>query len=172
MNLNFIGQIVVPIAVVLIPIIAAWLTRIATKYLKNTDVLNAIEKLAKSAVAVAEKTGIAQSLVGSEQFQLAVKSVQDGLKALGITDADLSIIEDQVEKAYADAKIQLDTVYKDSDSAKASIKLQQAQDILDQADAVKAQTEAAQAQIVSAQKALTDAMTNSVPDGASTSAAH
>lgn len=109
-----VGKALVSLAVIFIPVVATWATNLLKKHISSAQQLNLIEtvaKFAQDAVVLAEKDGVLQHLTGSEQFTKAVSYVQDMLKSLGINDVDLALIQGAVEKAYAQAKGILNSVY-------------------------------------------------------------
>lgn len=77
---------------------------------KNTT-LAAIQNVAKEAVTIAEKTGMAQGLTGSEQFKQATTKAQDLLDSMGIKGVSVEKIEAAIETAYAQSKTTLNEAY-------------------------------------------------------------
>jgi hypothetical protein len=77
---------------------------------KNTT-LAAIQNVAKEAVTIAEKTGIAQGLTGSEQFKHATMKAQDLLDSMGVKGVSVEKIEAAIETAYAQSKTTLNEAY-------------------------------------------------------------
>jgi coenzyme F420-reducing hydrogenase delta subunit len=75
------------------------------------SILDAVSPLAKDAVVAAEKLGVDKYIEGTVKKSKAVEYVKNGLDALGFSEADLTVIENAVEKAYAEAKTTLETVY-------------------------------------------------------------
>ena len=77
---------------------------------KNTT-LAAIQTVAEEAVTIAEKTGIAQGLTGSEQFKQATTKAQDLLDSMGVKGVSVEKIEAAIETAYAQSKTTLNEAY-------------------------------------------------------------
>lgn len=95
-----------------------------TKTVKSKDTLNKLEiiaNIAKQAVVQAEKDGVLNSLSGSQKFQMAVKYVQDTLNYLGITNADINIIKQKVEAAYANEKNIIESAYNNTSDTKTTV---------------------------------------------------
>lgn len=78
---------------------------------KANTLLSILETLAKDAVIAARKLGVDKQLSGLQQKSEAVQRVLDKLDSLGFTKADLKLVYDAVEHAYADLKDQLATIY-------------------------------------------------------------
>lgn len=77
----------------------------------SNTTLAAIQNVAKEAVTIAEKTGIAQGLTGSEQFKQATTKAQDLLDSMGIKGVSVEKIEAAIETAYAQSKTTLNEAY-------------------------------------------------------------
>jgi LL-H family phage holin len=111
MNINNISDLIMTIAVAVVPAIFAY----GVKFLKSNkeamSILDAVSPLAKDAVVAAEKLGVDKYIEGAVKKSKAVEYVKNGLDALGFSEADLTVIENAVEKAYAEAKTTLETVY-------------------------------------------------------------
>lgn len=105
------AQLVLSIAVAVIPVVGVWLSQQIIKNKKALAFTQALIPLAESAVVAAEKLGVTQKLTGAAKKDKAVNFVVDGLKSLGFTDADRTTIYNAVEKAFADSKSQIESVY-------------------------------------------------------------
>lgn len=80
-------------------------------YQKEKDIAEKVNELVKLAVVIAEKAGAVDKLTGSQQFNKAVKFVQDSLKNLGITDYDIKQVEAKIEAEWAKNKDSLEDIY-------------------------------------------------------------
>ncbi|MFD1411735.1 phage holin [Lapidilactobacillus gannanensis] len=105
------AQLVLSIAVAVIPVVGVWLSQQIIKNKKALAFTQALIPLAESAVVAAEKLGVTQKLTGAAKKDKAVRFVIDGLKSLGFTDADRATICNAVEKAFAESKEQIEAVY-------------------------------------------------------------
>lgn len=105
------AQLVLSIAVAVIPVVGVWLSQQIIKNKKALAFTQALIPLAESAVVAAEKLGVTQKLTGAAKKDKAVRFVIDGLKSLGFTDADKTTISNAVEKAFAESKDQIEAVY-------------------------------------------------------------
>lgn len=110
MNVQNISDVVTAVAVALILIIFGVLGKYFAGNKKALELLEVLGPLAKSAVAAVAKLQDDGLIKKSK----AVEKVMDALASLGFNDADKEVIEDAVEKAYADMKDQLDKVYQDN----------------------------------------------------------
>lgn len=82
-------------------------------YQKEKDIAEKVNELVKLAVVIAEKAGAVDKLTGSQQFNKAVKFVQDSLKNLEITDYDIKQVEAKIEAEWAKNKSELEDIYGD-----------------------------------------------------------
>ena len=105
------AQLVLSIAVAVIPVVGVWLSQQIIKNKKALAFTQALIPLAESAVVAAEKLGVTQKLTGAAKKDKAVRFVIDGLKSLGFTEADKVTISNAVEKAFAESKDQIEAVY-------------------------------------------------------------
>jgi phage holin, LL-H family len=110
MNVQNVSDVVTAVAVALIPIIFGVLGKYFAGNKKALELLEVLGPLAKSAVAAVAKLQDDGLIKKSK----AVEKVMDALSSLGFNDTDKEVIEDAVEKAYADMKGQLDKVYQDN----------------------------------------------------------
>lgn len=108
------------IATVIFGLIGMFITKnVKSKYTLNK--LEIIANIAKQAVVQAEKDGVLNNLTGSQKFQTAVKYVQDTLNSLGITNADIDIIKQKVEAAYANEKNIIESAYNNTSDTKTTV---------------------------------------------------
>ena len=111
MNVQNISELIVTVAVAVIPVIFAYLANFLKANKQAVSFLDAIEPLAKSAVVAAQKLGVDKYLEGAVKKSKAVEYVENALSDLGFDKADLTTIENAVEKAYAELKDTLESVY-------------------------------------------------------------
>jgi LL-H family phage holin len=111
MSINNISDLVVAIAAAVVPVIFAYITKFLKDNKQAMSILDAVSPLAKDAVIAAEKLGVDKYIEGAVKKSKAVEYVKNGLDALGFNEADLTVIENAVEKAYAEAKTTLEAVY-------------------------------------------------------------
>lgn len=152
MNINNISDLVVAIAAAAVPLVFAYITKFFKDNKQAMSILDAVAPLAKDAVVAAEKLGVDKYVDGAVKKSKAVEYVMNGLNALGFDKADLTVIENAVEKAYAEAKPTLASVYPQKTEAE-----QQADNAKAIADAKAKKLELAKADLETKQKALTNA---------------
>ena len=156
MNINNISDLIIAVASAAVPVVFAYIA----KFLKNNkqamSILDATSPLAKDAVVAAEKLGVDKYVEGEIKKSKAVEYVINGLTALGFDKADLTMIENAVEKAYAEAKTTLETVYpqKTEEQEEKADEAAQAKAL---ADAQAKKLELAKSDLEAKQKALADA---------------
>ncbi|WP_374706486.1 phage holin [Lacticaseibacillus sp. 866-1] len=109
--MNNLSNLIVSIAVAVIPIIAAYVSKEIVANKNAMALIQTIGPLAKAAVAAAEALGVTKGLDGAAKKSKAVQSVVSGLKKLGFNKTDEQTVADAVEKAFADSKDQLHAVY-------------------------------------------------------------
>ena len=97
-----IDQVIQVIILAAIALVTIGVEALMAKNSKVKAIIDVINQLAPSAVVVAEKSGIAQNLSGELKKNEAVKTVIDELHKLGWTDADTKVVENAVEKAWAE----------------------------------------------------------------------
>ncbi|KRM06956.1 hypothetical protein FC89_GL000265 [Liquorilactobacillus ghanensis DSM 18630] len=152
MNINNISDLVVAIAAAAVPLVFAYITKFFKDNKQAMSILDAVAPLAKDAVVAAEKLGVDKYVDGAVKKSKAVEYVMNGLNALGFDKADLTVIENAVEKAYAEAKATLESVYPQKTEAE-----QQADNAKAVADAKAKKLELAKADLETKQKAAADA---------------
>lgn len=97
--MNQVIQVVILAAIALVTI---GVEALMAKNSKVKAIIDVINQLAPSAVVAAEKAGIAQDLSGQLKKNEAVQTVITELHKLGWTDADTKVVENAVEKAWAE----------------------------------------------------------------------
>ena len=111
MNVQNISDLLIAVAVAVIPVVFAYLANFLKANKKALSFLDAIEPLTKSAVVAAQKLGMDKYIEGAVKKSKAVEYVENALSDLGFDKADLTTIENAVEKAYAELKDTLEAVY-------------------------------------------------------------
>ena len=111
MNIQNISDLIIAIASATVPIVFAYITKFLKDNKQAMSILDAVSPLAKDAVVAVEQLGVDKYIEGAVKKSKAVEDVMNGLTALGFDKADLTIIENAVEKAYAETKTTLETVY-------------------------------------------------------------
>lgn len=145
MNINNIADLIVSIVVVVVPVLAGFITKSVLANKKALNLISILSPLAKEAVVVAEKSGVTTYLTSEIKKSKAVQYVSDELKKLGFTASDTSTIANSVEKAFAEMKSDIETAYpqKTEEQEKAE-------------ELAKANSDKA-SELLAAQKALADA---------------
>lgn len=156
MNVQNISDLIIAIAAAAVPAVFAYITKFLKDNKQAMSILDAVAPLAKDAVVAVEKLGVDKYIEGAVKKSKAVEYVMNGLTALGFDKADLTTIENAVEKAYAEAKNTLETVYPQ--------KTEEQQEKADEANQAKALADAkakklalAKSDLEAKQKALADA---------------
>lgn len=155
-DIKTVSDVVMAIATATIPVIAAYLVNFIKSNKKASSLIDALAPLAKDAVVVVEKLGVDKYIEGAVKKSKAVEYVMNGLNALGFDKADLTVIENAVEKAYAEAKTTLESVYpqKTEEQQEKTDAVIQAKAL---ADAQAKKLELAKSDLEAKQKALADA---------------
>jgi LL-H family phage holin len=156
MNINNIADLIVSIVVVVVPVLAGFITKNVLANKKALNLISILSPLAKDAVVAAEKLGVDKYIDGAVKKSKAVEYVMNGLTALGFDNVDLTVIENAVEKAYAEAKTTLKSVYpqKTEEQQEKTDAVAQAKAL---ADAQAKKLELAKSDLEAKQKALADA---------------
>lgn len=156
MNIQNISELIVTVAVAVIPVVFAYLANFLKANKKAVSFLDAIEPLAKSAVVAAQKLGVDKYLEGAVKKSKAVEYVENALSDLGFDKADLTTIENAVEKAYAELKDTLEAVYPQKTEAQ-----EESETLDDQIKAAKKAADEAAAKVkeLEAKKATTTTTT-------------
>ncbi|EKP88807.1 phage holin [Oenococcus oeni] len=155
MDVQNIAELVVAIAVAVVPIIGAYVV----KLLKANKFVALLAPLAHDAVVAVQKLGMVSYIEGEAKKSKAVEFVVSALTKLGFKKADLTTIQNAVEDEYSKAIAELNVVYpqmteeqEKQAAAQAEAKAQAAQ----AAATAKAKSDA----LAAAQKAATDAQAN------------
>ena len=156
MNAQNVSDLIIAIASATVPIVFAYIAKFLRDNKQAMSILDAVAPLAKDAVVAVEKLGVDKYIEGAVKKSKAVEYVKNRLTALGFDKADLTIIENAVEKAYAEAKPTLETVYpqKTEEQEKEADAATQAKTLAD--DKAK-KLELAKSDLEAKQKALADA---------------
>lgn len=101
MQVNSISDVIIAIALAAIPIIGGWIGKVITGNSKATTLINVLSPLAKAAIVAMQKLGVTQYLEGEAKKSGAVDIVKQALSALGLSDADETLIKNAIEKEYA-----------------------------------------------------------------------
>lgn len=96
------NQVIQVIILAAIALVTIGVEALMSKNSRIKAIIDVINQLAPSAVAAAEKAGIAQDLSGQLKKNEAVQTVVTELHKLGWTDADTKVVENAVEKAWAE----------------------------------------------------------------------
>ncbi len=148
MQVNSISDVIIAIALAAIPIIGGWIGKVITGNSKATTLINVLSPLAKDAIVAMQKLGVTQYLEGEAKKSGAVNIVKKALSALGLSDADETLIKNAIEKEYAALINELNQTYPQMTAEQA--KAQEA--------AERQASEAARAdELAKAQQALADA---------------
>ncbi len=107
MNVQNIAELVVAIAVAVVPIIGAYVV----KLLKANKFVALLAPLAHDAVVAVQKLGVVKYIEGEAKKSKAVEFVVSALTKLGFKKADLTTIENAVEDEYSKAIAELNVTY-------------------------------------------------------------
>lgn len=148
MQVNSFSDVVIAVALAAIPIIGGWIGKVITGNSKATTLINVLSPLAKAAIVAMQKLGVTQYLDGEAKKLGAVDIVKKSLLALGLSNANETLIKNAIEKEYAALINELNQTYPQMTAEQA--KAQEA--------AAKQASEVAKADELSkAQQALADA---------------
>ncbi len=137
MNLVNISDLIIAIAVAVIPVIGAYVVKI----LKANKFVALLTPLAHDAVVAVQKLGVVKYIEGEAKKSKAVELVVSALTKLGFKKADLTTIENAVEDEYSKAIAELNVTYPQ---------------ITEEQSTAQAKSDA----LAAAQKAATDAQAN------------
>ena len=140
MSINL-SNLIVTIALALIPIIGGYATSILKKHKEIVTLIQVLEPLAKDAVVAMQKLGVNRFISGDQKKDGAVYIVKQALLRLNLSTNGEALITNAVEKEYALLIDNLNTVYPQVTEAQ-----QEAND-----------AEAKAEELAKAQQALTDA---------------
>jgi len=101
MNLKDFAEIIVPVVLTLITALGGYIAKFVKTNETAKTIVQILPALAKSAVIAMEKAGVLDNLTGDQKMQQAIEAVQNALKKLGITSADITMIEHAIEKEFA-----------------------------------------------------------------------
>ncbi|MGO2708837.1 MAG: holin [Leuconostoc mesenteroides] len=149
MQVNSISDVIIAIALAAIPVIGGWIGKVITGNSKATTLINVLSPLAKAAIVAMQKLGVTQYLEGEAKKSGAVDIVKQALSALGLSDADETLIKNAVEKEYALLINELDQAYPQITEEQAKVKeiaTQQASELAKADELAKAQQALADAQ--------------------------
>jgi len=111
MQVNSISDVIIAIALAAIPIIGGYIGKVITGNSKATTLINVLSPLAKAAIVAMQKLGVTQYLDGEAKKLGAVDIVKQSLSALGLSDADETLIKNAIEKEYATLINELNQTY-------------------------------------------------------------
>ncbi|WP_406244589.1 holin [Leuconostoc mesenteroides] len=148
MDTNTITKLITTIAIAAIPIIGAYVSKVILGNKQVVNLIQVLSPLAKDAVIAMQKLGVTEYLEGEAKKLGAVAIVKQMLTALGLSDADETLIKNAVEKEYALLINELDQTYPQitEEQVKAQEQVAQQQSELAKAD-----------ELAKAQQALADA---------------
>lgn len=148
MQVNSFSDVVIAVALAAIPIIGGWIGKVITGNSKATTLINVLSPLAKAAIVAMQKLGVTQYLDGEAKKLGAVDIVKKSLLALGLSNANETLIKNAIEKEYAALINELNQTYPQmtADQAKAQ-----------EAAAQQASEVAKADKLAKAQQALADA---------------
>jgi LL-H family phage holin len=101
MTINNFAELVTSLAVVTLPVIAAWLSKFIKKNKTAQSLLEILPTLAKDAVVAMQKLGVSRYIDGAVKKSNAAKIVADALSNLGFSKTDDETIKNAIESAYA-----------------------------------------------------------------------
>ena len=149
MQVNSFSDVVIAVALAVIPIIGGWIGKVITGNSKATTLINVLSPLAKAAIVAMQKLGVTQYLDGEAKKLGAVDIVKKSLLALGLSNANETLIKNAIEKEYAALINELNQTYPQmtADQAKAQeAAAQQASELAKADELAKAQQALADAQ--------------------------
>ena len=111
MQVNSFSDVVIAVAVAAIPVIGGYIGKIITGNSKATTLINVLSPLAKDAIVVMQKLGVAQYLAGEAKKSGAVDIVKTALESLGINGTNEDLIKNAIEKEYALLISELEKTY-------------------------------------------------------------
>ena len=149
MQVNSFSDVVIAVALAAIPIIGGWIGKVITGNSKATTLINVLSPLAKAAIVAMQKLGVTQYLDGEAKKLGAVDIVKKSLLALGLSNANETLIKNAIEKEYAALINELNQTYPQmtADQAKAQeAAAQQASEVAKADELAKAKQALADAQ--------------------------
>ncbi|MGQ2286680.1 holin [Leuconostoc suionicum] len=148
MDTNMMTKLITTIAIAAIPIIGGYIGKVLLGNKQVVTLIQVLSPLAKEAVVAMQKLGVTEYLEGESKKLGAVAIVKQTLTALGLSDADETLIKNAVEKEYALLIGNLDNTYPQMTEEQATAQEQAAQQ---QSELAKAD------ELAKAQQALADA---------------
>ncbi|MHA5102322.1 holin [Oenococcus oeni] len=155
MNLVNISDLIIAIAVAVIPVIGAYIVKI----LKANKFVALLTPLAHDAVVAVQKLGVVKYIEGEAKKSKAVEIVVSALTKLGFKKADLTTIENAVEDEYSKAIAELDVTYPQMTEEQEKAAAEQAT-AKAQADQAAAAAKAKSDALAAAQKKLAEDQAN------------
>lgn len=149
MQVNSISDFLIAIALSAIPIIGGWIGKVITGNSKATTLINVLSPLAKAAIVAMQKLGVTQYLDGEAKKLGAVDIVKKSLLALGLSNANETLIKNAIEKEYAALINELNQTYPQMTAEQAKAQeaaAQQASEVAKADELAKAQQALADAQ--------------------------
>ena len=149
MQVNSISGVLIAIALSAIPIIGGWIGKVITGNSKATTLINVLSPLAKAAIVAMQKLGVTQYLAGEAKKSGAVDIVKKSLLALGLSNANETLIKNAIEKEYAALINELNQTYPQMTAEQAKAQeaaAQQASEVAKADELAKAQQALADAQ--------------------------
>lgn len=149
MQVNSISDVLIAIALSAIPIIGGWIGKVITGNSKATTLINVLSPLAKAAIVAMQKLGVTQYLAGEAKKSGAVDIVKKSLLALGLSNANETLIKNAIEKEYAALINELNQTYPQMTAEQAKAQeaaAQQASEVAKADELAKAQQALADAQ--------------------------
>lgn len=111
MQVNSFYDVVIAVALAAIPIIGGWIGKVITGNSKATTLIDVLSPLAKAAIVAMQKLGVTQYLDGEAKKLGAVDIVKKSLLALGLSNANETLIKNAIEKEYALLISELEKTY-------------------------------------------------------------
>lgn len=111
MQVNSFSDVVIAVALAVIPIIGGWIGKVITGNSKATTLINVLSPLAKAAIVAMQKLGVTQYLEGEAKKSGAVDIVKTALESLGINGTNEDLIKNAIEKEYALLISELEKTY-------------------------------------------------------------
>lgn len=101
MNIQDYSEIIVPVILGLITIVGGYVAKFTKTNSTARTLVQVLPEIAKSAIVAMEKAGVTNKIAGTDKMQSAITIVQATLKKAGITNADVTTIENALEKEFA-----------------------------------------------------------------------
>lgn len=111
MQVNSFSDVVIAVALAAIPVIGGYIGKVITANSKATTLINVLSPLAKAAIVAMQKLGVTQYLDGEAKKLGAVDIVKKSLLALGLSNANETLIKNAIEKEYAALINELNQTY-------------------------------------------------------------